>query len=468
MAEHKLDYMFDPSSVAVAGASSAPYKWGSTVLRHIIEGGFEGDIYPINPNEDEIQGLEAYPSVLETPEAPDLAIVVTPSSVVPSVMEDCVEADVETAVIITAGFGEVGESGKKRERELAEMAREGGVRFAGPNCMGIFSARASLHALMPPVRPLKGNASFVSQSGNLGVQMLERGKHVGMGFDMFISSGNEADLTCADYLEYFGKKSSTNVNLAYIEGIKKGKKFLETAKRTSAKKPIVVFKTGETEAGKSAAQSHTGAMAGSKKVHDGIFKQTGVIKANFTENMLYYGFGFNQSIPENDKVAIVTRGGGWGVVAADACNKYGVSVPQPPKEVMEELDEVLPPYWSRGNPIDTVAAVDPSIQLDIIDALKKWDVGGVIILGGIGDSFIQGAVDKGLPKEDAQDMSMKYARKMVELSEKKTVFAVAFKPFDKSPPTNFLRENDVPVYFEPQTAVISYSKLLKYKHYLEE
>lgn len=467
MTEYKLDHMFDPDIVALAGASKSPYKWGSTILRHIVKGGYEGEIYPINPEADEILDLNAYPSVLDTPETPDLTLIATPSQAVPSVLEDCIDRGVETAVIITAGFGEAGEEGRETEKELVEMAREGGIRFAGPNCMGIFSSRADLHALMPPVRPLHGNVSFISQSGNLGVQMLDRGVHVGLGFDMFVSSGNEADLTCSDYLEYFRKKYSTDVNLAYIESIKNGRKFLDTAKRTSDEKPIVVFKSGETEAGKSAAQSHTGSMAGSKEVYDGIFRQTGAVKAGFTENMLYFGLGFNQSIPENDEVAILTRGGGWGVVAADACNKRGISVPHPPREIIEELDELLPPYWSGGNPIDTVAVQNIYIQHDIIDALKEWDVGGVIILGGLGGHFIDVAMDNGLSEEDARQYCLEHSEKIVELSEEKTVFTVAFRPYDKSEPAEYLRENGVPVYYDPQTAVLSYSKLLEYKDYLE-
>ncbi len=467
MAKHKLDHMFNPDTIAVVGASRASRKWGSTVLRHIRKGGYEGEVYPINPKQDEIQGLDAYSSILETPETPDLAVIATPSSAVPSIIEDCIDSGVETAVIITAGFGESDEEGRKTEQELAEMAREGGVRFAGPNCMGIFSAPANLRALMPPVRPLKGNVSFISQSGNLGVQMLDRGVHVGMGFDMFVSSGNEADLTCSDYLEYFRKKSTTDTSMAYIESVKKGRKFLETARKTSKEKPIIVFKSGETEAGKSAAESHTGSMAGSKEVYDGILSQTGAIKADFTENMLYFGLGFNQPLPENDKVAILTRGGGWGVIAADACNKRGISVPKPPKRIIKKLDEVLPSFWSRGNPIDTVASQDPSIQHDILDALRDWDVGGVMILGGLGAHFIDVVTDKGVSEKDAESYCHDYAEEIIKLSEEKTVFAVAFKPYDKSGPAEYLRDNGVPVYYDPQTAVLSYSKLLEYKEYVE-
>lgn len=467
MGKHKLDYMFDPASVAVIGASKSKEKWGASVLRHIIQGGYGGEIYPINPKEEKIQKLKVYPSITETPQPPDLAIVATPNKTIPSIIEECTEKGVETAVIISSGFGEASEDKKELEKEITRKARDGGLRFAGPNCMGIYSSKADLCALMPPVQPIPGKISFISQSGNLGVQTLDRGTQSSIGFDMFISSGNEADLTCEDYIEYFRKKNSTESVLAYIEGIEDGQKFLNATKKAVLQKPVIVYKAGETEAGKAAAASHTGKMAGSKKIHDGIFKQAGIIEAELTEDMLRYAMAFNQPLPENNKVAIVTRGGGWGVVAADACQKHGLEIPQLPEELVEELDEFLPSYWSRGNPIDSVASTDPKVHFKILEAVEGWDVGGVIVMGGIGKHFIDGAVDKGYPREPVVEYRTKYVEKMTDLSETKTVFAVVFEVMDDTKPVKILRDNQIPVYSDPDTAVKSYSKLVEYKNFLD-
>ncbi len=465
--EHKLDHMFDPDSVAIIGASKSLEKWGATVLKHIVEKGYEGEVYPINPHEEKIRGLKVYPQISDVPELVDLAIIATPSHTVPSILEECVDAEVETAVVISSGFGEADKEKKDLEKEMAKMARKGGLRFAGPNCMGIFSSRANLYALMSSVTPEPGNISFLSQSGNLGVQTLDRGTGFRIGFDMFVSSGNEADLTCEDYIDYFRKKSTTETILAYIEGVKDGKKFLDVSKKTVSEKPVIIYKAGETEAGKQAAESHTGAMAGSKKVHDGVFKQTGILKAELTEDMLDFAMGFNQSLPKNEEVAIVTRGGGWGVVAADACKKWGLKLPKPPEKLIKELDEALPSYWSRGNPIDSVATTDAMAHFKVIDMVKKWDVGGVIILGGIGQHFIEGARDKGYPEDEIVEHRVNYIEEILELAEDKTVFTVAFDLLDHSKPVNILRENKIPVYSDPDTAVKCYSKLVEYKNHLD-
>lgn len=467
MTGHKLDYMFDPDSVAVIGASKSPEKWGASILKHIIEGGYEGDIYPINPHEEKIQGLEVYQSVLDVPNDIDLAVIVTPKEVVPTVIEECVDEGVETAVVISSGFGEASDGRSEAEERIAEIAREGGLRFAGPNCMGIFSARADLRALMIDVIPKEGNVSFISQSGNLGIQTLDRGYMNNLGFDMFVSSGNEADLGCEDYIDYFREKSSTESILAYIEGVKDGDKFFKVSKKTTPVKPIIIYNSGETEAGRKAAQSHTGKMGGSKKIFDGVFKQTGIIKAELTDEMVEYAMAFNQPLPRDNEVAIYTRGGGWGVVVADLCNKYGIKTPDPPERILKKLDEILPFYWSRGNPIDDVATTDPSAQFEIIEQLKEWDIGGVIILGGVGRFWIDRAIESGYSEDLVMETHMELMDEIIELSEDKPVVTVAFKAFDETDTVKKLRNNKIPVYYSPESGVKAYRKLIEYKNFLD-
>ena len=463
----QLDHLFNPKSVAIIGASKSPFKWGSIVLRHMIGGGYKGKIYPVNPKEKEIQGLKTYPNVKEVPNEIDLAIIVTPAATVHPIFGECIEKGVKIAVIISSGFGETGERGKRAEEELSSLAEEANLPFVGPNSMGIFSSSSNLNAMMSHIRPLGGNVSFISQSGNLGVQMLDRGVYHGVGFDKFVSSGNEVCLRCEDYIDYFRKSPFTKVILAYIEGIKDGRRFFEATKKTTGEKPIIAFKAGKTKAGKSAVLSHTGALTGSREVHDAVFKQAGIIQADTTEEMMRFAVAFNQPPPKDNKIAIMTRGGGWGVVAADACDRYGVELPPPPKDLIEKLNEILPPYWSKGNPIDTVAVMDPSVEFKILDVIEEWDVGGVMILGGIGE-YTKRFVGPELRGVYEKSILIPYVKKIIELSKSgKTVFGVAFKPLDNSKSIKLLRKNKIPVYYAPEEAVKAYSKLIEFKRIRE-
>ncbi|MDH5636287.1 MAG: CoA-binding protein [Candidatus Bathyarchaeota archaeon] len=470
----QLEYLFNPSSIAVIGASREPIKWGSIVLSNIINGGYKGKVYPINPKAEKIQGLKPYPNIKKVPREIDLSIIAIPAtgSRIPEVFEDCGEKNVKMAIVLSSGFGETGEEGRRAEEELVSSARKASIRFVGPNSMGIFYASSNLHALMPTLRPQKGNLSFVSQSGNLGVQMLSRGEQLGVGFNMFVSSGNEADLHCEDYIDYFRRDQNTKVILLYIEGLRDGKRFIETARKTTKQKPIIALKAGETRAGAKAALSHTGALSGSSSVYNSVFKQFGVIRAENTEEMLDFALAFNQPLPTGRKVAILTRGGGWGVVTADACNKVGIEVPKPPKEILEELDKLLPFYWSRSNPIDTVAVRDPTVSMDILNIISKWkDINGLIILGGFGEFYSDFLNRIGFDDffvEVHREILERDAKKLIEIANNwgKPVFAVAFKLLDRSKTVRLLNENNIPVYYSPERAVKAFAKLIERREYL--
>lgn len=433
----------------------------------ILDGEKEYTVKESNKHLNVYPRLKIYPSLKEVSGEIDLAIIAIPAATVPSVFSECIEKGVKTAVIISSGFGEAGKKGKRAEEELSLMAKEGNLPFVGPNSMGIFSSSSNLNALMPAIRPLKGNVSFVAQSGNLGVQMLDRGVYYGVGFDKFVSSGNEACLRCEDFIDYFRKNPSTKVILAYVEGIKDGRKFLEIAKETTTEKPIIAIKAGKTKAGKTAASSHTGALTGSREVYNAVFKQTGIIEAETTEEMLKFALAFDQPLPKNNKVAIITRGGGWGVIVADACNRYGIEVPSLPTNLLKKLNEILPFYWSRGNPVDMVAERDPSIGFKILDAVEDWDVGGMIILGGVG-AFAKRFVGHQLRQVYEDSIQIPYAKKIIGLSKRgKTVFGVAFEPLDRSKPIKLLRKNKIPIYYAPEEAARAYSKLIEYKNIRE-
>ncbi|MCX8176333.1 MAG: CoA-binding protein, partial [Candidatus Bathyarchaeota archaeon] len=353
----ELKPLFYPNSVAVVGATETVGKYGFNTFFNLLSGGFKGKIYPVNNRVDKVLGFKAYKSVKDIPEDLDLVVVVVPALQVPVVIEDCVEKNVKACIVISAGFRETGDEGKKLEDEVVNIARRGGVRVVGPNCMGIFNTTVNLNVLMASI-PLdfssfKGKISFVSQSGNLGTNMVIWGLIRGIGFNKFVSSGNEADLTCEDFIEYFSCDPETKVIMAYVEGFKPNSRFPRLAKEVTRKKPLVILKTGATEAGAKAARSHVGAMAVRDEIVDALFKQTGVIRVHSVEEFFDTAVALaNQPLPRGKRVGIVTTGGGWGVVCADTCGKLGLEVPSLSRETIEKIDGLLPSYWSKSNPVD--------------------------------------------------------------------------------------------------------------------
>jgi acyl-CoA synthetase (NDP forming) len=293
---------------------------------------------------------------------------------------------------LSGGFSEVGDGGRALENRIVDVVRGKNVPLVGPNTMGIYSASVSLSALMPIIKPKKGTISFISQSGNIGTNILSFGGEMGLGFNKFVSCGNAADIDIADYLEYLDSDQETKVVVLYIEGVRDGRKFMNVAKRVSLKKPIIAYKAGKTVKGAMAAASHTGSLAGSNKVYQSAFKQCGITEASTVNEITDLARAFLYlPLPKGNKVGIVTWGGGYGVVATDACEDAGLEVPELDEEVLEALDEILPPYWSKGNPVDLVAMMEGVIEgkmLDILDILVKSDgIDAVIasgyILGGI-------------------------------------------------------------------------------------
>jgi acetyltransferase len=375
---------FTPSSVVLLGASSDPRKWGWRILGNIISGGYQGNIYPINPKSDEILGRKVYKSVADVPEAPDLAIVVVPPTGIVTAVQDCVDKGIKAAVVITAGFAEIGARGVALQAEMLEVARKGGIRLIGPNCFGILSPSQKLYAQMPPVYPPAGSIAVVSQSGNVGATIARRAMSLNLGISRLISTGNEADLHVEDFIEYLGTDGLTKVILSYVEGFKDGRAFLKVASQVSRHKPIIMIKVGETEAGASAARSHTASLSGSNRVFEGACRQAGVIRVHNMHQLMNVGYGFLcNPVPRGKRVGISTLGGGWGVLAADACAKLGLDVVKLNDEVLKELDSFLPGWWSRNNPVDLVAGTGvPDEILHVIEVLLKYDqTDGVISLG---------------------------------------------------------------------------------------
>jgi acyl-CoA synthetase (NDP forming) len=383
-AEPNFDLLFNPKSIAMIGATNNMGKWGAIVFLNILMGGYQGKLYPVNPKGEMVFNHPAYPKVTDIPEPVDLAIIAIPAGSTKEAIQECMRKDIRMAIVITSDFSETGEEGARLEREIVEIARSGRLRLVGPNTMGIFSASARLTALMPPVRPRKGAVSLVSQSGNIGTQMLGWGEKFAVGFSKYVSSGNEGDLRSEDYLDCLGRDPDTRVILLYIEGLDDGREFLAKARNITPHKPIVAFKGGRTEAGTRAAKSHSGAMAGVTEIYEAVFRQAGILWASTPEEMLELAAAFSSlPLPRGNRVGILTRGGGWGVITADACNELGLEVPPLDESIIRRLDGVLPAFWSRGNPVDMVATMGMDPYIQCLEALISWEkVDAVISLSG--------------------------------------------------------------------------------------
>jgi acyl-CoA synthetase (NDP forming) len=382
--EPNFDLLFNPKSIAMIGATNNIGKWGAIVFLNILMGGYQGKLYPVNPKGEMVFNHPAYPKVTDIPEPVDLAVIAIPAKAVKEAVLDCIQKGIRMAIVITSDFSETGEEGARLEQEVVETARSGGLRLVGPNTMGIFSASASLTALMPPVRPKRGAVSLVSQSGNIGTQMLGWGEKFAVGFTKYVSSGNEGDLRAEDYLDFLGRDPDTKVILLYIEGLDDGREFLTKARNITPRKPIIAFKGGRTEAGTRAAKSHSGAMAGVREVYEAAFRQAGILWASTTEEMLELAAAFaSLPLPRGNRVGILTRGGGWGVITADACNDLGLEVPPLDESIVRQLDSLLPAFWSRGNPVDMVATMGMGPYIQCLEALIAWEkVDAVISLSG--------------------------------------------------------------------------------------
>jgi acyl-CoA synthetase (NDP forming) len=376
--------LFEPRSIAFIGASTNPAKWGFNIIHHIVRGGYAGKIYPINPQGGTWFGREMYKSLSDVPRPVDLAIIVVPKELMPATMRECIHAKIRSTVIITAGFSETGAEGTALEKEVLLIAREGHIRFVGPNTMGVFSGYPSpLQAVMDSSVYTQGPVAVVSQSGNLGTCISNRFMRRDIGISRLISSGNEADLTVEDYLEYLETDDKTRVICLYIEGVRKGRRFIEVSRRITARKPVVLLKGGTGKIGAGAAMSHTGALAGSFAVFSSMCAQANMIMADNIDEMINIA-GLLLSQPEiaGNRVGIITQGGGWGVISADLCEAAGLDIPQLNARVVEILDAFLPPFWSRRNPVDLVAPSKVSMITDSIAALMEHeDLDAVLLLG---------------------------------------------------------------------------------------
>ncbi|MDD5169230.1 MAG: acetate--CoA ligase family protein, partial [Syntrophales bacterium] len=369
-----ISKIFAPRSIAFIGASAQLGKWGNMLLTNVLAGGYEGAVYLVNPKGQDIAGRKVYKRIADIPEKVDLAVVTVPAAQVSDLIPSFKEKGIKYMLLVASGFCETGQEGEALERELVASAQAAGIIILGPNTMGICNPHAKLYCVATPYWPKAGSIALVSQSGNLGTQLLSFAEQEDIGIRSFCGSGNESMITVEDYLRVFESDQLTKTVLLYSESIKDGRRFFSTAEAVSKKKPVIVLKGGRTDAGSRAASSHTGAMASNIKIFNAACKQAGVVLADQPMELVDLAAAFSSlPLPRGRKVALMTLGGGGGVVATDMCNESGLEVPHLSADVIARIDKILPPFWSRENPIDLVGEFGTSTPLEVLEALVAWD-----------------------------------------------------------------------------------------------
>src|SRR6266511_1166056 len=376
--------LFQPTSVAVVGASRDPSSIGFRILEALVMNRFQGPVYPVNPKASVVGSIRAYPSVRDLPEPVDLAVIAVPRDAALGVVDECAERGVKALVVITAGFAEVGAEGRALQQALVDKVRGYGMRLVGPNCLGLLNTdpQVRLNASFSPIFPPSGRVALSSQSGALGLAILALARQLHLGLSTFISVGNKADVSGNDLLQYWEEDEHTEVILLYLESFGNPRRFARIARRVSRRKPIVVMKSGRTRAGSRAAGSHTAALAASDVAVEALFRQTGVIRADTLAEMFDLAAALgSQPLPKGCRVAIVTNAGGPGILCADTCEAGGLVVPELSEQIRDELRTFLPAAASVSNPVDMIASARAESYRKTIEAvLPAADVDAMIVI----------------------------------------------------------------------------------------
>jgi len=464
----KLRPIFEPNSIAVLGASDQPGKWGYVMVQRPLKSGFSGDIYPVNPGKKEIFGLRTYTSISDIPNSIDLAVISAPAVTVPNLMRECAAKGVKGAVVISAGFAEAGKEGKVLEEKILGIAREGGIRFVGPNCMGIWSASGKLNLSFDQA-PKPGAIAFVSQSGTFGGYLSEIASAKGYGLSKFISIGNQADITASEYMEYLAADNDTKVIVFYMEGFKDGRRFFQLARDIVKQKPVIIYKGGSTPAGSRATLSHTASLAGSEDVFEGMCRQVGLIRANEAIHSFEMAEALvGGPLPKGQRVAIMGSGG-QGVVITDACVSLGLEVPELDKETRHEIQKLLPAHAPPArNPIDFAGSYRTTLtEVLVVEKLLDLDYIDGVITNVPVNPMIWGLkpAPNGTDKAtvDIIEASMQASRRFAALPGKyhKPVITIRFRRTD-DPTIMVLKEAGIPVYDTPEQAARAMAALVKY------
>ncbi len=445
-----------PKSVAIIGASRNPDKVGNVILQNYVNAGYEGKIYPVNLKAEEVLGFKAYKKITDVGAEIDLAVIAIPAPAVPLALEQCGKAKVRSAVVVSGGFAEIGET--KLQDKITEIAKKHHIAMVGPNCLGVMDTRSKVDTLFLPTKkiskPKVGFVSFVSQSGAVGSTVLDVIAGEGFGLSKFISYGNAAYVDEVDILEYLMNDDETKVIVLYLEGIKRGKEFVELARKITKVKPVVVLKAGRTSAGTAAAHSHTASLAGNYAVHEAMFRQFGFTVANDLSELFYYAKIFaSETKPKGNRIAVITNGGGAGVITADeiASSRY-LKVADFETDTKKALRKVLPALVNMSNPLDLAGDADANryrYALDAVGRDKNTDMVVVIIL------YQTPGADPAVTNEVVQ--------KKITLNKPLLVISTGAEYTKKQ--VRLLEERGVPVYESPIAAIDSLEALFEYAEY---
>ncbi len=451
-----LQHFFAPESVAIVGASTKPGKVGHDILRNVIEAGFKGAIYPINPTAKEVLGLRSYASVREVEGPIDLAVVVVPAQVVLEVMDDLGAKGVDSAIVVSAGFKEAGPEGVVRERQLKALADHHRIRVVGPNCLGIISTGVGLDASFAPVFPNRGSIALMSQSGALATAIIDWSVKQNIGFSKFVSFGNAVDVGVIDLLRAWEDDPETKVIVGYVEGLPNGPEFIRVAREVSAKKPIIIVKSGSTQAGARAVSSHTGSLAGSERAYDAAFLQSGVIRAHSVEELFDYAVAFAyQTVPRSRHVAIVTNAGGPGIMATDAIERAGLELATIDPGTVEKLRTKLPEASNFYNPVDCLGDADA--------ARYKFSAEAVLA-----DPHVDAVLTVLTPQAMTQPLETAQAVVEATAGVGKTVLSCFMGGSAMECAASYLTEQRIPNYAYPERAVNSLAAMVRYREWREE
>ena len=456
MSIRNLDKIFKPQRIALIGASNSPGTVGYTLLKNLIGSGFPGVVYPVNPKHEAIQGIHAYPDVKSLPRTCDLAVICTPAATVPPLVHQCGEAGIRGLIIISAGFKETGQQGRKLEEEIKQTALKfDGMRIIGPNCLGIMVPSMNLNASFAATMPRDGHVAFISQSGALCTAVLDWAREEGIGFSHFVSIGNMADVTFGDLIDYFGEDEHTRSIILYIESITNARNFMPAARAFARAKPIVVYKSGRFAESARAASSHTGALAGEDAVYDAAFSRAGAVRVfEIGEIFDTAELVARARLPLGSRLAIVTNAGGPGVMATDALIARSGKLAELSPEVVEKLNTVLPQFWSHGNPVDVLGDASAERYAQALE----------IVLS-------DPAVDAALVILTPQAMTdpTATARTVAEVAQKtnKPFLAVWMGGAGVREGINILNQANIPTYQTPDQAVQAFMHLVDYSRNLD-
>ncbi|MCS7112165.1 MAG: acetate--CoA ligase [Ignisphaera sp.] len=448
--------LFRPRSLAIVGASREPGKVGHAILKNVINSGFQGKVYPINPKAEEVLGIKAYKSVLDVPDDIDLAVIVVPASIALDVAEECGRKGVKNLIVISAGFKEIGGDGVERERRLLDIARKYGMRMVGPNCLGIIDTYTPINASFSATMPRRGNIAFISQSGALLTAILDWSIKKGIGFSRIVSLGNKADLNEADFIQAVEEDVNTRVVLLYLESIENGRHLIEVAGRVSRKKPIVLLKGGVTEAGARAAMSHTGAMVSSIAALEAGLRKAGILIARNLSELFDYAIAFScQPVPMNNRIAVVTNAGGPGVVTSDMIVSRGLRLASLAPDTVGNLRSKLPPAAAVYNPVDVLGdARADRYSYAIETVLNDDNVDGLVVI----------------LTPQAMTEPVETARAMLKLNKKypnKPMIGVFIGGDMVEEASRVLIESGIPVYDLPERGVAAIYGMCRYRENLE-